>query len=88
MSEEQLRVFLAKVQSDESLQKKLQEEGADAVAIAKEAGFSITNAELLRGHAKATLELSDDELEKAAGGTITVLTTAGMMVSLASFLEC
>ena len=70
MSEEQLQAFIAKVQSDEDLQKKLQVEGADLVAIAKDAGFSITNAELLRYQAQAVNELSDEDLEQAAGGTM------------------
>ena len=70
MSEEQLQAFIAKVQSDEDLQTKLQAEGADVVAIAKDAGFSITNAEFLRYQAQAVNELSDEELENAAGGTL------------------
>ena len=46
MSDEQLQAFIAKVQSDEELQKKLQAEDADAVAIAKDAGFVITEEAL------------------------------------------
>ena len=69
MSEEQLKAFISKVQSDEGLQNKLKAEGADAVAIAKEAGFNITAAELMRYQAQAIGELSDEELENAAGGT-------------------
>ena len=42
MSEEQLKAFIAKVQADTSLQEQLKAEGADVVAIAKAAGFSIT----------------------------------------------
>ncbi len=68
MSEEQLKAFLSKVKSDEGLQNKLKAEGADAVAIAKEAGFNITAAELMRAQAQAVGELSDEELENAAGG--------------------
>ena len=71
MSEEQLKAFISKVQSDESLQNKLKAEGADVVAIAKEAGFNITAAELMRYQAQAVGELSDEELENAAGGTLT-----------------
>lgn len=41
MSEEQLKAFIAKVQVDASLQEQLKGEGADVVAIAKAAGFSI-----------------------------------------------
>ena len=68
MSEEQLKAFLSKVQSDESLQNKLKAEGADVVSIAKEAGFNITAAELMRYQAQAVGDLSDEELENAAGG--------------------
>ena len=42
MSEEQLKAFIAKVQADTSLQEQLKAEGADTVAIAKAAGFSIS----------------------------------------------
>ena len=67
MSEEQLKAFIAKVQADTSLQEQLKAEGADVVAIAKAAGFSIT-AEDLNTQGK---NLSDAELEVAAGGVIT-----------------
>ena len=64
MSEEQLKAFIAKVKSDTSLQEQLKAEGADVVAIAKAAGFSITTEDL-----KTDREtLSDDELEGLAGG--------------------
>jgi len=46
ISEEQLKAFIAKVQGDKSLQDQLKAEGADAVAIAKAAGFSITTEDL------------------------------------------
>ena len=46
MSEEQLKAFIAKVQSDPSLQERLKAEGADPVAIANAAGFAITQAEV------------------------------------------
>ncbi len=46
MSEEQLKAFIAKVQADASLQEQLKAEGADVVAIAKAAGFSITTEDL------------------------------------------
>jgi len=64
MSEEQLKAFIAKVQADTSLQEQLKADGADVVAIAKAAGFSITTEDI------ATLpqNLSDDELEGVAGG--------------------
>ena len=64
MSEEQLKAFLEKVKVDTSLQEKLKAEGADVVAIAKAAGFTITTEDL-NSHRQ---NLSDDELEGAAGG--------------------
>ncbi len=70
MSEEQLAALLAKLKDDAGLQEKLK--GAadlDAVlAIAKEAGFDISKAAWLRYQANQTLQLSDEELEKVAGG--------------------
>ena len=66
MSEEQFKAFLEKVKADTSLQEKLNE-AADAVAvaeIAKEAGFSISAEDLT----KAQSEVSEKELEGAAGG--------------------
>ena len=68
MSQEDLTQFLEAVQQDSSLQEKLRAEGADPVAIAKEAGFSITKAELIRAQAGRIRELSDEELENVAGG--------------------
>ena len=68
MSEEQLSAFLETVKGDTSLQEKLNGAAdADAVMeIAKEAGFAIT-AEDIQSKS-ATVELSDEELEEAAGG--------------------
>ena len=69
MSEEQLKAFLQKVKGDTSLQDKLKAAASQeaAVEIAKEAGFSIT-AEDIQSMQSATAELSDEELEGAAGG--------------------
>ena len=64
MSEEQLKAFIAKVQGDTSLQEQLKAEGADVVAIAKAAGFTITTEDL-NTHRQ---NLTDDELENVAGG--------------------
>ena len=64
MSEEQLKAFIAKVQADTLLQEQLKAEGADVIAIAKAAGFSITTEDL-NTHRQ---NLSDDELEGVAGG--------------------
>ena len=67
MSVEQLKAFVAKVQSDTSLQEKLKAAAdSDAVvSIAKESGFSISADDLT----KAQSELSEEELEGVAGGT-------------------
>ena len=64
MSEEQLKALIAKAQEDSSLQEQLKAEGADVIAIAKAAGFSITTKDL-NSHRQ---NLSDDELEGVAGG--------------------
>ena len=69
MSEEQLNAFLEKVKSDTSLQQKLKAAASPeaAIEIAKAAGFSITSADI-QSMQSATVELSDQELEGAAGG--------------------
>ncbi len=68
MSQEDLTRFVEAVRQDSSLQEKLRAEGADPVAIAGEAGFAITQAEFLRAQASRAEDLSDEELESAAGG--------------------
>ena len=68
MSQEQLKSFLEKVNSDTSLQEQVQAEGSDVVAIAKAAGFTIMQEDLLR----QTSVLSEEELESISGGTITM----------------
>ena len=69
MSEEQLNAFLEKVKGDTSLQEKLKAAGSNeaGIEIAKDAGFSIT-VEDIQSMKSATAELSDEELEGAAGG--------------------
>ena len=71
MSEEQLKAFLEKVKGDTSLQEKLNAAASPdgAVEIAKEAGFSIT-AEDIQSMQSATVGVSDEELEGAAGGNV------------------
>ena len=66
MSEEQLKAFLEKVKADTSLQEKLKAAGDvdAALAIATEAGFSISADDLKN----AQSELSDEELEGLSGG--------------------
>ena len=67
MSEEQLNAFLEKVYSDNRLQEKLNGAAdADAVvAIAKDAGFTITVEDIQS--TRNSSEVSDVELENAAG---------------------
>jgi len=73
MSEEQLKALLEKVKGDISLQEKLNA-AADVhavVAIAKEAGFSISADDLTKAQSELSdqeLQLSDQELESVAGG--------------------
>ena len=70
MSQDQLTDLLAKLRDDAGLQEKFK--GASdlgaAVAIAKEAGFDVSKADWLKHQAKQTLELTDEELERVAGG--------------------
>ena len=80
MSEEQLSALLAKLKDDAVLLEKLK--GAvdldAAVAIAKEAGFDVSEADWLRYQASKA-ELSDQELESVAGGTgLTIWILAGL----------
>ena len=69
MSEEQLKAFLEKVKGDTTLQEKLKAAGSNeaAIEIAKDAGFAIT-AEDIQSMQSTTEEVSDEELEGAAGG--------------------
>ena len=68
MSEEQLKAFLEKVQGDTSLQNKLKAatDADGVVEIAKASGFVISADDVK----KAQSEVSDAELEAAAGGTM------------------
>ena len=70
MSEEQLSALLATLRVDAGLQEKLKAavDLAAAVAIAKEAGFDVSKADLLRYQAMQILELNDEDLEDIAGG--------------------
>ena len=69
MSKEQLKAFLEKVKSDTDMQEKLKATTSPeaAIEIAKEAGFSIT-AEDIQSMQSQSGEVSDEELEAAAGG--------------------
>ena len=67
MSEEQLKAFLEKVKYDTELQDKLKAAASPeaVIEIAQEAGFAITSEDI---QSMQSEELSDDELEGAAGG--------------------
>ena len=67
MSEEQLKAFLEKVQSDNELQEKLKEASTPeaAIEIANAAGFSITADDIQSMQSEPP---GDDELETASGG--------------------
>jgi predicted ribosomally synthesized peptide with nif11-like leader len=69
MSEEQLKAFLEKVKGDTNLQEQLKSAGSNeaAIEIAKDAGFSITSEDI-QTMQSAPGEVSDEELEEAAGG--------------------
>ena len=69
MSKEQLKAFLEKVKGDSGLQEKIKAAASPeaAMEIAKAAGFAIT-AEDIQSMQSSTVELSDEELEGAAGG--------------------
>ena len=97
MSLEQIEIFIASVRVDRNLQEQIKSApNIDAtVKIAKAAGFDITAVELIRFQAKATAELTDDELEKVAAGafisnflsliycvSIPSLATAGTIVGI------
>ena len=73
MSEEQMKAFLEKVKADTSLQENLKAAANFdvALAIAKEAGFMISADDLK----KAQSEISEKELEGAAGGAETACLT-------------
>ena len=77
MSEEHFKAFIAKVQADPSLQEQLKTEGADVVAIAKEAGFTITTEDLN----PQVQNLTDDELEGVVGGGGTAQTGCSNLLS-------
>ena len=74
MSEEQLAALLAMLKEDEGLLEKIKDAGDldAAVAIAKDAGFDVSKADLIRYQARQTLELSDEELEEVSGGWTTI----------------
>ena len=70
MSKEQISDFIAAVKADAAKLKGAADLDS-AVALAKEAGFDVNKADWLRFQAEKPLELSDEDLEKVAGGAFT-----------------
>ena len=70
-----IEAFGEAIKASTDLQEKMKAAGSDLakiVAVASEAGFSITEADL-QAHADSKKgEMSDDDLEKVAGGAIVV----------------
>ena len=71
MTNEQLEAFVEKVKSDISFQENLKAATSpeDAIEIAKSEGFLITLEEI-QSMQSTVVELSDEELEAASGGTM------------------
>lgn len=70
MSEEQLSALFARLKKDVDLRGKFQA-AADldaAVAIAKEAGFDVSEEDWRKNQSKRPFDLSDEDLEVMAGG--------------------
>lgn len=70
MPEKELSALLAKLNEDIRLREKFSDavDVDAAVAIAKEAGFNVSKADLLTAQTTQSLELSEAELEGVAGG--------------------
>ena len=89
MSEEQLTALLAKIKEDAGLQEKLKG-AADldaAMAIAKEAGFDLSNADWIKYQEQQTMELSDEELKGVSGGGKKRTHSVHSISEVALFLE-
>ena len=71
MSDQQLKAFLEVIESDASLQEKLLAAGSPeaVVAMAKEAGFDLSEADLLKHQQSISeKELSDEDVAEVSGG--------------------
>ena len=86
MSEEQLKAFLEKVKADTSLQENLKAAANFdvALAITKEAGFMISADDLK----KAQSEISEKELEGAAGGSDDCRLSVPISECFVSVVQC
>ena len=79
MSEDQLQAFVAALKSSTELQSKVKSAASvdDVLAIAKDAGFAIQAEEL-----RLIQQISDEELESVAGGTIWTVVTPLIVLPL------
>ena len=88
MSVEQAKAFAEKALKDQAILKKLNTEGADVVAIAKEHGheFDEQHVEAGQAHLESLVdEMSDDELDDVAGGRAPKKKLKSMLKNKTSF---
>ena len=82
MSQEAVKEFLKKVGEDEELTEKVKEAGTDVnelIRLGKECGCEFTPEDMKLAHEEHTKrgeELSDEDLEKVAGGFVTSVAAA------------
>lgn len=76
MSEDQFAALLARLRDDAELRQKLGSavDLEAATAVAKEAGFEVSQADWLQLQPNREGELDDAELESLAGGMVTITT--------------
>ena len=86
MSVDAFKEFVSQVTGDEELAEKVKEAGTDAgkiIALGKEKGLEFTAEDMKAAHdeyAGSSEELSDEDLEKVAGGFVT--TTAATVAAV------
>ena len=70
MPEEQVKAFLEAAKKDPGLRKAFKAAAgvSDAVTVAQKSGFDLSKADWLKYQARETLALTDEELERMAGG--------------------
>lgn len=85
MSKEAIKKFQEEAKSNKDLQEQIVEAGSDVdkiVSIANNAGFSFTKEELLQFSEEAKSQLSDDDLDKVAGGSGATVTVTAVAVTV------
>jgi predicted ribosomally synthesized peptide with nif11-like leader len=70
MSQEDLEAFVHRIQQDPTLRERLDREGCDAVALARELGFELTEEDLRHQRSHSPRPMSEEELEEVAGGGV------------------